>query len=435
MITSVAGFPFWQLSFDESGRAVDPTADMHFREDVKDGRITDLFVFCHGWNNDRDTASVLYRGFFGEMQTLVGRSNLAAGRKIGAAGIFWPSIKWPDRQQSDEGGAVGFERGTGELSHELKKVFLEHSQHQTIDRLLARLSSQASSDEALGGFIADLKTLLTSEFLIPEYHDLERRAATASLDEWLRIFDQLSSVELDDAQSSEGGAAGVGDFVARAWRGAKAALRVATYWQMKARAGIVGKVGLGPALSALATTVPRIRVHLIGHSFGARLVSYSLEGLHVPSGTTTPVKSLYLLQGAFSHFAFADALPFDPQRSGDLKGMNKFVDGPLLATHSLLDTAVGLGYPFASVLANQDASAESDLMYRWEGIGHDGAQAVNASECVLGSPPCQYQFEKNKWVNLDANAVIKSGPPPAGAHSDIIHPQTSWAALKAAGLC
>jgi hypothetical protein len=114
--------------------------------------------------------------------------------------------------------------------------------------------------------------------------------------------------------------------------------------------------------------------------------------------------------------------------------MNERVDGPLLATHSLRDTAVGLAYPFASVLANQDASSADDLMYRWEGVGHDGAQCVDAGEYLLGSPPCEYAFERGKWLNLDANDVIKIGPPPAGAHSDIIHPHIAWAALKASGL-
>jgi hypothetical protein len=59
---------------------------------------------------------------------------------------------------------------------------------------------------------------------------------------------------------------------------------------------------------------------------------------------------------------------------------------------------------------------------------------VNAAEASLGSPPGEYKMDTSKWLNLDANEVIKTGSPPAGAHSDIIHPETAWAALKAAGL-
>jgi hypothetical protein len=47
---------------------------------------------------------------------------------------------------------------------------------------------------------------------------------------------------------------------------------------MKNWAGVVGQKGLGPAINRLADEVPNL-VHLIGHSFGARLVSYALAGL------------------------------------------------------------------------------------------------------------------------------------------------------------
>jgi hypothetical protein len=141
-----------------------------------------------------------------------------------------------------------------------------------------------------------------------------------------------------------------------------------------------------------------------------------------------------LLQGAFSHFAFADALPFDSSRKGDLAGMAARVDGPLLATHSLKDLAVGSAYPAASVLAGQDASDATDLMYRWEGMGHDGAQAVNAASVALGAVGTQYALQAGKWINLDGNQVIVNGNPPSGAHSDLIHPETAWAALTAAKL-
>ena len=39
-----------------------------------------------------------------------------------------------------------------------------------------------------------------------------------------------------------------------------------------------------------------------------------------------------------------------------------------------------------------------------------------------------------RFLNLDGNAVINRGGPPAGAHSDIFHPELVWAGLAAAGL-
>jgi hypothetical protein len=69
-------------------------------------------------------------------------------------------------------------------------------------------------------------------------------------------------------QTGEGGAAGIGDTFGRLWNGAREALRQLTYFEMKKRAGVVGKDGLGPLLSRIHQAYPDVRIHLIGHSFG-----------------------------------------------------------------------------------------------------------------------------------------------------------------------
>ena len=103
---------------------------------------------------------------------------------------------------------------------------------------------------------------------------------------------------------ADGGPASLFSGLGKMWNGAKEVLRVATYWQMKQRAGVVGRDGLGPLIDQLNARSPGTRIHLIGHSFGARLVSYALSGMHAAStGTPSPVKSLLLLQGAFSHLS------------------------------------------------------------------------------------------------------------------------------------
>src|SRR5262249_55598099 len=107
------------------------------------------------------------------------------------------------------------------------------------------------------------------------------------------------------------------------WDGARELLRQATYYAMKRRAGTGGPRGLGPLIGRLAQAVPDVRVHLIGHSFGGRLVSFALAGL--PDGVRA-VKSVTLLEGAFSHYAFADRVPEDPQTSGVLQGRHHRVD-------------------------------------------------------------------------------------------------------------
>ncbi len=325
MPETIAGFPFWRFEFNQSGApSFDASAAI---AGITRTPVADLFVFAHGWNNEPAMAMELFTRFFGELRTVLGERSTAT---IGVAGVFWPSLLFPD--------------------------------------------AVSVSDEFGGGAAAWLDT-------------------------------------------------------------AKNALRCATYWEMKNRAGVVGRIGLGPMLAKIHAAAPALRVNLIGHSFGARLVSYALAGLpDALTGAASPVKSLFLIQGAFSHFAFAEALPFDPVRRGELAGMAARVDGPLLTTFSSKDQAVGHAYPIASVLAGQDAAAATDLMYRWQGMGHDGAQAVDAATAVLGPPGTSYPFRRARWLNLDANQVIVHGPPPSGAHGDIIHPEIAWAALAAAGL-
>ena len=193
---------------------------------------------------------------------------------------------------------------------------------------------------------------------------------------------------------------------AQFWSGGRELLRTMAYYEMKNRAGVVGKNGLGPLLAGL--TGPRDpRIHLMGHSFGARLVSYALAGLPAaPSGTASPIKSLTLIQGAFSHFAFASTLPFDGGRGGELAGHGAKVDGPLLATFTAADRAVGWWYPAASFLARQDTESADDVTYRWGAMGHDGYQSRPHARHPVGPDGTSYGFAPGQFYTLDANAVI-----------------------------
>ena len=244
---------------------------------------------------------------------------------------------------------------------------------------------------------------------------------------------QTSGAQLDDGNG--GGQAGIGDVTRGIWHGAKEALRGATYWEMKNRAGTVGRLGLGPLLDQLHAAAPQLRVHLVGHSFGARLVSYALAGL-TAGPAPSPVKSVTLIQGAFSHFAFTRPLPFDAGRAGALAGLQQRIDGPLTVVFSAHDSAIGTFYPLVSLAAGDDAAAARSPLYRWGGMGADGAQNSDARRDAIqpAGPGTTYRFSRDQILNVDASAVVRAGGPPSGAHSDIVHPEVSWVVLAAAGL-
>ena len=429
MSTQQAGFAHWEIQFDANGAL----AASDTSPDEMSG-LTDVFVFSHGWNNDPATARDLYLRFFTQLQSVAGASGIATS-SIGTVGILWPSMQWADETPPADhsGGAASVTDSPAPVSdrqlvENLKPMFPAPAQQAALDRLADLLDTKPRDIASLNEFQTLMKQLTTLDTSGDGPEDSGEANGLFGQDAQT-VFQRFSALA---PQRRVGGAADLSDIFAPLWNGAKEALRATTYWEMKKRAGVVGVTGLGPWINQVQTKNPTIKVHLIGHSFGARLVSNSLTALS--SNAPFSVESVFLLQGAFSHFAFADQLPFDTSRSGALVGMNKRVDGPLCVTHSLKDTAVGTAYPLASLAARDDASAASDALYRWGAMGHDGAQNSGATAAPLGPVGTSYSFGTGVFLNLDANSIITEGGPPSGAHSDIVHPEIAWAVLAAARL-
>ena len=130
-----------------------------------------------------------------------------------------------------------------------------------------------------------------------------------------------------------------------------------TFWTMKQRAGVVGASGGYELLKALQPIRQTgVHVHLIGHSFGGKLVTASLTG---PGGAPNHADSLVILQGAFSQFAFATAAQIKALGvSVDKNGLyvavlsGNLVTGPIVATHTTADLPNRLLYPAGVALAN-----------------------------------------------------------------------------------
>ncbi len=434
MAGEIAGRPHWEVGFDERGTPNQGEVNALLSE-LPGRDLTDLLVLAHGWNSDRGQARRLYQLYFQQVPGLLAQGGSQA--RVGTLGVVWPSKRWADEPEPTGELAGGGAAGLGDaavpalpppdLVEDLKDVFTGDDQRRALDELAGLLAERPEDPAALARFQDLMGELTRTADDDPAGED---HGETALLtDEPQEVFGRFADAV---PQIGEGGAAGLGDAFGRLWNGAKEALRQLTYFEMKKRAGVVGRQGLGPLLGRIHQADPEVRIHLLGHSFGARLVSFALAGL--PDPANSPVKSLYLLQGAFSHFAFADALPTDRSRGGALKGMAARVDGPLVASFSVHDLAVGKLYPLASLTARDDAAGLEDQLFRWGGIGHDGAQAVDATVATLGPVGTGYPFQRGRFVNLDGNAIVNRGGPPAGAHSDIFHPELVWAGLAAAGL-
>jgi hypothetical protein len=383
---------------------------------VAGGGIEDLFVFSHGWNNSAGSARDMYADMFGQLAGLLG-DRLGSSA---AVGVFWPSLLFPEDDPTS-GSQTASSGAT--LAEALAPAFPD--QQDDLHQLGKLLDTQPQDPAELERFHSLAKGLVTTPTLAAEDSG-ESGALDANTASVFGHAASMSKLPVNAAQ-------GVGNPFTMLWHGGREVLRTLSYYEMKNRAGVVGKQGLGPLIGSLS---PVPRVHLMGHSFGARLVSFALTGLGTVDRTdASPVKSLFLVQGAFSHFAFADPMPIDHGRSGVLADFAGLIDGPMLATFTSHDRAVGWWYPSASMLKHEDSQAADDLMYRWGAMGHDGFQMEGTVTMPLGPAHQAYGFEAGRRYLLDSNAIICTNQSAfSGAHSDIRHPEVLWALASAAGV-
>jgi hypothetical protein len=426
--------PYYEVEFAEDGRLL---GDGGLAAAVAAGGIDDVFVFSHGWNSSPDSARNLYREMFGLLGEVLSRHAPDRAARTAVTGVIWPSLLFPDDDPAAPPAQVAAASSGQALTDALKPAFPGHEDDLTqIGKLL---DTKGGPDQ-----LADFHQLARSLVSTPSLDGGEDSGEAAARDLPSGVvLNYYSGWPAPDGNAAHG----FHNPLDGLWEGAREVLRTLSYYEMKNRAGVVGRNGLGPFLSGLAAPVGsrepdqqggarRPRVHLMGHSFGARLVAFTLSGLADGlTGPASPVKSLLLIQGAFSHFAFTQALPFDRSRAGALAGYRDRVDGPLLATFSGKDRAVCWWYPLASMLRRQDSNSQADLLLRWGAMGGDGYQVDDAVTVSLGAEGCGYPFAPGVFYRLDANAVIQAIQSPfSGAHSDISHPEVAWAALVGAGL-
>ncbi|MFJ6722183.1 MULTISPECIES: serine-threonine protein kinase [unclassified Streptomyces] len=409
--TGVGVAPYAELVFDSDGDPAPGTGT------ALDGmEATDLLVFAHGWNSEPTTSTLLYDRFFAPFPGLVGPAV-----RLGYAGVLWPSIRFADEPipDFDPRGLAGAlaEPGFGTaLDPDTRRALGQFwpGRAEELDRIAELLEDRPESQAAFVEFGA----------LVRELAGVAAVPAATGEDIPAMFTEDVLEVcrRFTEALIESGGAANRADLslgggMRALWGGAKEVLRQATYYEMKKRAGVIGERGLGPVLARLATRRPALRVHLVGHSFGGRVVSFSLRA--VPDDARY-VKSLTLLQGAFSHYAFTDRLPHDKSRGGALHGLQRAVDGPVVACHSSYDTALKVFYPLASRMAG-DSAGLLGLDERWGALGHDGVQAVPGAPRLTLAAALRDGLPTTGCVSVDAGAVVRRGGAPTGAHSDICH--------------
>jgi pimeloyl-ACP methyl ester carboxylesterase len=196
-----------------------------------------------------------------------------------------------------------------------------------------------------------------------------------------------------------------------------------TYFEMKKRAGVVGG---GLARDLDKDGLGNVALHLIGHSFGARLVTSAASRLK----TIRPA-SMTLLQAAYSQNGLGIGKLPVPEGAFRNVIAGKRVSGPIVITHTRNDKAVGIAYVIASRASGVTAAAFGGPTDPFGGMGANGAQLVAAGEAVplamvSGAVPGLTSGVIN---NVLADAVIAD-------HGDVTNPTVArlvLAAVRAAG--
>lgn len=438
MTTNYGTYPAFDLMYDTTGNLVDPSSQTDLiawlASDEGKG-TTDLALISHGWNNDINDARKLYSDFFAAMAQVQKSQNIAQDRKFAVGAIFWPSKKFADSDLIPGGAASLSPSLDAQLNAQLDqlKIILaadptaaakiEHAREQ-----IAKLDvSQSAQDDFVFALVSSLPAPRgeKDEGLDDAMSTLKAGAPGHV------VLDRLSVPDFPafpPPADSGGHALGIGAII----DGIKAAAcRLAnyfTYYTMKDRAGTIGRVGVQQTILALQKASPNLRIHLIGHSFGARVVTSAANSL----ADAKTIASMLLLEAAYSHYGLAK----DWDQKGhdgafrSVVGMPK-IGGATLITHSVHDTAVGVAYPLASRIMNQVAAALGDANDKFGGMGRNGAQKTpEAFDDVLLDIGGKYApLPEGKTIrNLNGDGPLPK--PTINDHGDVAKPEIAWAWLS-----
>ena len=457
MSGTLSGLPVQWLSFDQNGFRLDAAGSTLY----PDG-LTDLIVMSHGWKTDQTGAASLYGALLSNLMGPAGAAKALGGRKLGVSGVLWPSFDFnPDLSFLTPVAPVGAAAAAGPAGGaqsislpDVSQASLRQQAERTamflgiadvqgfVTRTLAARGGGGAADDLVDELRAVAPPVKDASNAAAEHSELfqgQGRGLVGALSRPAPAWGGLAPARAADPEATaaiQPHPSTIGQSAAFTLNfGPVAAisklLNQFTYFEMKRRAGIVGAklAALLDGDAGLQRQAPRL--HLVGHSFGGRLVTACASAL-----TSVSPASMTLLQAAFSQNGFGTVVG-SPPVTGAFRNVviGKRVKGPITVTHTLNDQANGVAYPLASRVngciaaafnINSIVGGPSDV---FGAIGANGALSLMGGESVsallaAGSAPALQDGVIN---NLQADAVIHD-------HMDVTNVSVAQMLRRAIGL-
>ena len=240
-------------------------------------------MFSHGWNNDWTVATKRYEHFINGFIDLRRRHNLPVPANYKPL-LVGHLLAQPGAGVVREGGrtrdspAAIRPRRTPPPPTPPPRCATSRRRCRQASR--ARFYELAQAPELDAAQARELAGLLAS---IASGDDEAGAEAAPTADDLLAAAGAFANPEPDwDAVTPVGGAAavggpqaaGIGDVLAKL--DPRNLVKPFTVWQMKDRAGVVGAHGVAPLVADLLRASATARVHLLGHSFGCKVVMTAL---------------------------------------------------------------------------------------------------------------------------------------------------------------
>jgi hypothetical protein len=430
--------PFTWLKFDADGK-IEEGAVAELTELLKAPNIADLVVISHGWKNNEKDATNLYGTLWNHA------CGALASRKpenVVVAGVLWPAKEY--ETDFDEAAVAAAEEGqalavgAGEGAHDLSDAAFDDELDRFRDLFgdAAAAPVIAAAKKAAEGLTGNrardlLDAVVKVAGMADKQPDSELAAdgqPFADADDAQVVIEQLLAPPQVTVSDDVGQAQGLDDVARVLINGPRAAvarfLNQTTYYEMKKRAGIVGS-RLGAEIIPAVKTARPTRLHLVGHSFGARLVTAAASALPQPL-PGFEFFSLTLLQGAFSHNALAQ--DFGGGKSGAFCRVIGRPSGPISITHTHNDRACTFWYALASRVARDVAAGIGGKNDKYGAMGANGAQKLAAGLCAPEHKGGPFKPVRRKVNGFLADAYIvkvkgKTKAESTDAHNNITNEQ------------